>query len=375
VRFSVYDITSSTSDGASAWRPVDNKFPHSAAYQHSLEQARIADEVGIDIYFFTEHHSNAGFQIVPSPHLMIAALSQTTSNVRLGAMTLNLPLYHPVRAAEEIRMLDLLTNGRLEIGLGRGLAGHEQAGFGVQRADSESLFDAAFPLIKQLLTDGGVASYAAGPWQGEGVTLVPEATQTPHPPIWMAGISEKSIRKAARLGVNLCTAFLDADDTARTAAIYRDEWQAAHPGTPTGSYGTMQHIFVAETEAEARKLAQPHLAAWLGAGHEASVMINQSTTVDKGYEDHKAWFDKITSLPFQEAVENHRIIFGTPDQCVAQLLEKAKAGVDMFQGWFQFGGLDFEASNRSMRLFGEHVAPAVKAALAPDTAPAQPAAI
>ncbi|MEU8082614.1 LLM class flavin-dependent oxidoreductase [Micromonospora sp. NPDC049101] len=373
MRFSVYDITSSTSDGASAWRPVAGKIPHAAAYQHTLEQARIADEVGIDAYFLTEHHSNAGFQILPSPHLMIAALSQTTSRIRLGAMTLNLPLYHPVRAAEEIRMLDLLTNGRLEIGLGRGLAGHEQAGFGVRREDSEQLFDASFPLIRQLLRDGGVESYATGPWHGEGVSVVPEATQTPHPPIWMAGISEKSIRKAARLGVNLCTAFLDADDTARTAAIYRDEWQAAHPGTPVGSYGTMQHIFVAETEAEARALAQPHLQAWLGAGHEASVMISQSPTVDKGYEDHKAWFDKITKLPFEEAVEHRRIIFGTPEQCVAQLLDKAQAGVDMFQGWFQFGGLDFEASNRSMRLFGEHVAPVVKAALATAPTPAQPA--
>jgi alkanesulfonate monooxygenase SsuD/methylene tetrahydromethanopterin reductase-like flavin-dependent oxidoreductase (luciferase family) len=364
VQFTVYDITSATADGASAWRAVDGKYPHSAAYQHTLDQARLADEVGLDTYFLTEHHFNSGFQLVPSPHLMIAAMSQFTTRIRLGAMTLNLPLYHPVRVAEEIRMLDLLSGGRLEIGLGRGLAGHEQAGFGVDRAESENLFDESLALVRRLLSEGSSPAYNTGTWHGDAVALVPEATQNPHPPIWMAGISEKSIRKAARLGVNLCTAFLDTADTARTAAIYREEWQAAHPGTPCGKYGTLQHIFVAETEAEARADGQAHLEAWLGAGHEASVMIANSNQTDKGYEDHKAWFAKITSLRFDAAVEAGRIIFGTPEQCVAQLLDKAAAGVDMFQGWFQFGGLDFDASDRSMRLFGQHVAPAVKAALA-----------
>ncbi len=364
MQFTVYDITSATADGASAWRPVDGKYPHSAAYQHTLQQAQIADDAGLDTYFLTEHHFNSGFQLVPSPNLMIAAMSQMTRRIRLGAMTLNLPLYHPVRIAEEIRMLDLLSGGRLEIGLGRGLAGHEQAGFGVDRAESEALFDQSFALVRRLLTDGASPEYRTGPWHGDGVALVPEATQTPHPPIWMAGISEKSIRKAARLGVNLCTAFLDTADTARTAAIYREEWAAAHPGTSCGKYGTLQHIFVGETEAEARADAQVHLEAWLGAGHEASVMIANSGQPDKGYEDHQAWFAKITSLRFDGAVEAGRIIFGTPEQCIQQLLHKAAAGVDMFQGWFQFGGLDFEASNRSMRLFGTEVVPAVKAALA-----------
>ena len=277
-------------------------------------------------------------------------------------MTLNLPLYHPVRAAEEIRMLDLLSGGRLEAGLGRGLAGHEHAGFGVERAESEMLFDQSFALMRQLLIDGGAEAYNTGPWSGQGVTLVPEPTQMPHPPFWLAGMSEKSIRKAARLGVNLCTAFLDAQATARTSRIYREEWQEAWPGRSVGKYGTLQHIFVAETEAEARRIAQPPLQDWLAAGKEASTAINKSGVADKGYEDHKDWFDKITKLSFDAAVDHGRIIFGTPDQCVEQLLRKAEAGVEMFQGWFRFGGLDFEASNRSLELFCEQVAPMVKAA-------------
>lgn len=368
MQFTVYDITSSTADGASAWRPVEGKLTHAEAYRHTLRQAQIADAGGLDTYFLTEHHFNSGFQLVPSPNLMLGALSQVTDRIRLGVMTLNLPLYHPVRIAEEIRMLDLLSDGRLEMGLGRGLAGHEHAGFGVDRSGSEALFDDGFALLRRLLTDGSSPAYEVGPWHGDAVELTPEATQRPHPPLWMAGISEKSIRKAARLGLNLCTAFLDAADTARTAGIYREEWQQARPGEQAAKYGTLQHIFVAETEAEAREFAQPHLMAWLSAGHDASTANAGNTTPDKGYEDHKAWFDKITSLSFDAAVDAGRIIFGTPEQCTAQLLRKAEAGVDMFQGWFQFGGLDFEASNRSLRLFCDEVVPAVRAASGPAAA-------
>jgi alkanesulfonate monooxygenase SsuD/methylene tetrahydromethanopterin reductase-like flavin-dependent oxidoreductase (luciferase family) len=364
VRFTVFDLTSPTLSGASAWRATAGEIPHAEAYRHVFEQAHIADAGGLDTYFLTEHHFNSGFQVVPSPHLLVAALSQVTSNIRLGVMCTNLPLFHPVRVAEEIRMLDLLSNGRVEMGFGRGTAPHEQTGYGVERSETETIFDRNFELIRQLLADGSVEKYDTGQWQGSGVAVTPEPTQIPHPPFWMAAVSEKSIRKAARLGLNVCTAFLDSPDVARTSQIYHEEWERAHPGEPHGQYGTMQHIFVAETEAEARQVAKPHLDDWLGAGLEAAVASKGGDIVDTGYEEHKGYFEKITKEPFDLAVETGRIIFGTPEQCVEQLLRKAQGGVQMFQGWFQFGGLDFAASNRSLQLFCEQVAPGVKAALA-----------
>lgn len=361
MQFTAFDLTSPTSDGASAWRPVEVDIAHSRAYQHIIDQVLLADAGGLDAYFFTEHHFNPGFQVVPSPHLLIAALSQVTSRIDLGAMCTNLPLYHPVRVAEEIRMLDALTGGRLQMGFGRGTAPHEQSGYGVERAETEWLFDESFDLVRELLANDQVESYDSGPWSGGGVLLTPEATQRPYPTMWITAVSDKSITKAARLGVNLCTAFLDSDEVARTSRLYRDAWQEARPDEPTGEYGTMQHIFVGETEQEARTLAQPQLNAWLTAGLEAAVAIgNADGSADKGYEDHASYFDKITNLPFEEAIEHGRIIFGTPEQCVEQLLAKAEGQVDMFQGWFQFGGLDFDASNRSLQLFCDEVAPKVR---------------
>lgn len=366
MEFAAFDLTSHSDDGASAWQQVEQSMPHRTVYRHTVEQARIAEEGGLDAYYLTEHHFNPGFQIVPSPHLLVAALSQVTQRIRLGVMCTNLPLHHPVRVAEEIRMMDLLTDGRLEMGFGRGTAGHEQAGYGVDRAQTETLFDASFSLIKELLTSGHVDSYDAGSWAGSTVVLAPEATQRPHPPLWMTGMSEKSLRKAARLGLNLATAFLDSDQTAKTNRIFREAWEESHPGAPCAKYGTLQHVFVAESEEAGRRWARPKLERWLDAGLEAVVASKPADgAVDPGYEEHAAYFEQMTSQRFDEAVANGRIIFGTPDQCVAQLLHKSECGVDMFQGWFQFGGLDHGASNRSLELFCREVAPAVKAALAP----------
>jgi alkanesulfonate monooxygenase SsuD/methylene tetrahydromethanopterin reductase-like flavin-dependent oxidoreductase (luciferase family) len=335
-------------------------------YQHTLEQARIAEDGGLDAYYLTEHHFNPGFQIVPSPHLLVSALAQLTHRIRLGVMCTNLPLHHPVRVAEEIRMMDLLTNGRLEMGFGRGTAGHEQAGYGVDRAQTEALFDHSFSLVRELLTTGRVDEYQEGPWSGGAVVLAPEATQRPHPPLWMTGMSEKSLRKAARLGLSLCTAFLDSGETEKTHAVYQDAWEEFQPGVARAKYGTLQHVFVAESEDEARRWARPQLERWLDAGLEAVVASKPvDGAIDPGYEEHAAYFERMTSQRFDQAVANGRIIFGTPDQCVEQLLQKAACGVDLVQGWFQFGGLDHAASNRSLALFCREVAPAVRAAMAP----------
>ncbi len=268
-------------------------------------------------------------------------------------------------------MMDLLTNGRLEMGFGRGTAAHEQVGYGVDRGNAEYLFDEGMSLLKHLLTAGGVESYEAGPWQGGAVVIVPDGVQRPHPPLWMAGVSEKSIRKAARMELNLCTAFLDHSDAANTSQIYRDAWEESHPGTPCGKYGTLQHIFVAETEDDARRWARPQIEGWLQGGLQAALASKgPNAGVDTGYEEHQTYLERITALHFDEAVAKGRVIYGTPDQCVDQLLEKAECGVDMFQGWFQFGALDHAASNRSLELFCTEVAPAVRAAMNLD--PTQP---
>lgn len=332
----MFDLTArpAPSPGGPSPGPSSQAGLDRAAYEHVVDQACLADERGLDAYYLTEHHFNPAFHIVPSPHLLVAALSQRTTRIRLGVMCTNLTLHHPVRVAEEIRMLDLLAGGRLEVGLGRGAAAHEQEGYGVDPADAEPLFDHSVALVKDLLTTGQADGYDGGPWKGGNVVLVPAPTQLPHPPLWLAAVTDPSLRKAARLGLNLCTAFLDMDGIARTSRAYREAWQELHPDLPCGRYGTLQQVFVGETTRDLRGSADARLEGWVTAG-----------------------------LSIEEATAKGRLVYGTPDHCIAQLLRMAAGGVDMFQGWFQFGSLDQEASNRSLTLFCDAVVPGVRVAL------------
>ena len=106
---------------------------HQESIEHLLNQVEMADRFGLDGWFFAEHHAKATYSLTTSPNLLAAAASQRTQRLRLGNMVTVLPYHHPFRAAEEIRLLDVLTNGRLEIGLGRGAIRYEQAAWGVDR--------------------------------------------------------------------------------------------------------------------------------------------------------------------------------------------------------------------------------------------------
>src|ERR1700722_2363682 len=133
--------------------------PHVDVYTHLLEQVRIAEEGGLAAYYLAEHHFDPHYSVVPSPNVVLGALALQTKRIRLGTMTTVLPYHHPVRVAEEIRELDLLTGGRLEVSIGRGAIRLEQIGWGVPRSESADRFDTALQLVRELLVHGHIDAY------------------------------------------------------------------------------------------------------------------------------------------------------------------------------------------------------------------------
>ena len=347
MKFSIFDLGSQIAG-----------MSHADVYQSYINRAVRAESLGFDAYFATEHHFDPDFQIVPSPHLLIAAIAGRTSKIRLGVMCTILPQHHPVQVAEEIRMMDILTNGRLEMGFGRGAQGKEQAGYGVDRAEAATLFDHSLKLITTLLRDGEVESYDTGRWKGDRVYLVPEATQRPYPPMWVTAVSDATLVKAGAQGLKVATSFLAGDEELRTMRVYRDAWSAVRPGR--GHYACMHHVFVGRTEKEANELARPFIEGWLGNWLKIVGDAPSENKVDRGYEEHAEYFKRIASAKFDDAVANDMVIFGTPDQTTKQILRLQARGVDEFLGWFQFGGLDIGAANELMKLFGNEVAPRIR---------------
>jgi alkanesulfonate monooxygenase SsuD/methylene tetrahydromethanopterin reductase-like flavin-dependent oxidoreductase (luciferase family) len=349
--FSVFDVTQSISGR-----------PHRAVYDHVFEQAAIAERGGIDAYYLAEHHFDPKYSVLASPNLLLAALAQRTSTIRLGAMTTVLPYHHPVRVAEEIRTLDALCGGRLDVAFGRGALRLEQTGWGIERSETSEMFETSYELVRTLLVENEVPSFDARWWKGGRVVLVPEATQLPHPPFWLTAVSFTSAYKAGRLGMHLATAFRSNDERREIVENYRagwEEWRESHPGAPVGLYASEHHVFVAETVAEADRFARPHLEGWME--HFLKIISDRPAAgEDPSYDTHKRHHNGIMASSWQQLIDDCRVVYGTPDQVVAQLTRMADSGMDMFMGYFQFGELDYDASNRSMKLFCEEVLPRVR---------------
>ncbi len=334
--------------------------PAHEVYAHLLEQVDMCEEMGLDGFFLAEHHSAASYSITPSPNLLLAVLAARTQRLRLGNMVTVLPYHHPLRVAEEARMLDALSGGRLELGWGRGSIPWEQVAYGVARGETYDMFETGIDIVHRLLTEENVV-YDTKWWKGGPATALPEATQLPRPPEWLTATSRSSIERAARRGMNCVTGFWPESIRRADGQEYRGAWAKHHPDRPVGKFGFNAHVVVAETEAEALKYARPMLDGWLSffvkiAGARAESEASEVAS----YKDHGAFVDMVSSMTFEGLIEQNVIMFGDVDQVTEQVKRLRDSGVDAALGWFQFGDLDYEFSNRSLRLFCSEVMPRVE---------------
>ncbi|WP_214322302.1 LLM class flavin-dependent oxidoreductase [Nonomuraea sediminis] len=194
------------------------------AFQNVVDQVVLGDELGFDTAWFVEHHFTRGFSHSSAPDLVLAAISQRTARIHLGLGVVLLPFQSPIRTAERVATLDVLSGGRVEFGTGRGASPLEYQAF--QRPFEKS---------RQIWEDSLEATLAI--WQADGepvqrsneffeipdVAVYPRPVQVPHPPVWVASTSLEGYLAAARHGYNLLgmTMLKGIDDVAEDIAKYR----------------------------------------------------------------------------------------------------------------------------------------------------------
>jgi len=187
--------------------------PHSEynLFQNALTQVELADRCGYDYAWMVEHHFLEEYSHCPSPESFLAAASQRTKDIRLGHGILQLTTNHPVRVAERVSVLDLLSNGRCEFGMGESASITELEPFGRSMEDKRDVFDDAVQAIFPMFKDGGSehhGKYFDIPLRN----VVPKPLQKPHPPIWMACSQLDTIERAGRCGMGaLGFQFVSAD--------------------------------------------------------------------------------------------------------------------------------------------------------------------
>ncbi len=338
--------------------------PHADTLNHLLYEVELADRGGMDGWFFAEHHSNAQYSLTPSPNLLIAAASSRTERIRLGNMVTVLPYHHPFRVAEEIRMLDALSGGRLEVGLARGGIPHEQVAHGLDSADNEHMLEVGIELLLRFLTEESV-DYDNDYWNGTSASAVPEPTQQPHPPMWLGAMSDRTIDMAARFGMSCMTGLAYPKVLQEQMRNYREACESHRGGTAPGRFGLLAYAVVATTEAEAERHGGDAVRQKVNAFLRGYGNPRPGTENSPSARSRRRLFDHISKLSFQDWIDEGLIIFGSVEQCIEQIARIRERGVDMLTFWLHFAGLEFDFADECLRLLCQEVIPRVEGRPAP----------
>ncbi|MGW1717646.1 LLM class flavin-dependent oxidoreductase [Streptomyces sp. NPDC002156] len=369
--------------GPRPWQGDDHE--HQRISQ-TLEQAVLADELGYGCWWQVEHHGAEEFSLSSAPELLLAAISQRTSRIRLGHAAVLAPpqINHPIRIAERAAMLDQLSGGRAEIGLTRSTP-PEWRLFG---ADPETVRDRvqdAFQTVPRMWTGDRSAS--------GGVPVLPAPYQRPHPPLWQAASSPVSFEEAGRRGVGVLgtTLWEPLDRVARLVDLYRAA--AANCTDPVGAFVNNQVAFFtfvhcAETDEEAMQSGAAAAAAWYTAraltffeaagafmetmereqriaadpsgGGLAGEFIRRETAAAGAPSPALVAIGRILQgeqVPddelFDALAAQDSLIVGSPETCRKKLRAYADLGIDRLMCFHQVGALPADAVTRSIQLIGE----------------------
>jgi len=345
---------------------------HAEMFRRQLEEVELAERIGIDQIWFFEHHLIPTAP-VPSPNLLIAAAARTTSRIRFASMVNILPFRHPLLVAEEAAMLDNLTNGRLDMGLGRGLRPPEFAAFGIDQQQSREMFLESFDIIRRVWADENF-SHRGKYWTvHKDAPLSPPLVQRPHPPFLVSAQSEESLRWAAQHDIPFAQIDSMIDQAKRDQTLYR-EVQTAHGHAPAPRLYLMREIYLADSDARARAEAQPYLLQYWELWNRYTQFTRGGNLPDS-YDFWRRQAPMLHAMSFEEIVAQDMVILGSPET-VANTIGRLAAQLDLMglALIFKLGAMPYDMVEHSMSAFGEAVVPRIRHILDRDAAASRAAA-
>ena len=235
------------------WR--DRSIPLEDVYSRALARIAVMDQTGYDAVWLAEHHFS-GYSVCPSVHVMAAHIAGQTENLRIGMAVTLAAFYHPLRIAEEIALLDVLTGGRVNWGAGRGFDPREFEVFGVPPAESAARFREAVEIVLAAWTNERL-HYEGRFHRYQDVEVLPKPRQRPHPPTWVAATSPSALEWAAESGLSiLMDPHSSHPEIARKLLRYREGLEKAGHSVEGRETPMGRLLAVAETDAEAEAIAR-----------------------------------------------------------------------------------------------------------------------
>ncbi len=312
----------------------------------AVQEARLAEDEGMDAVFLAEHHFD-GNCVYVDPPTFAAALAMATRRIKIGFAVLQTSLYHPLRMAEQIALLDNISKGRLIVGLGRGslVNTHEYTGYQIDPASAQERFEEIEQILLQCWTQEKVV-HAGKYWNFEIPMLRPRPYTKPYPQILRSVASEPSLAAQARLGRPVLMAAATARGAARNIAVYRTAARDAGLGAAAIDHAIAQSwvartVVLAPTDAEAREVGLPYFQQM------QTYRAAQSTAFE-------ALAAKANAQP------GSPVLCGSPESMMEDFSALAQTGIGGVIVRFRTGPMPAAFSGRALRLFMREIAPRIR---------------
>ncbi len=324
-------------------------------YRDTLDQAIYAEALGFESVWPVEQHFNPNLSILPSPLLMLAALAERTHTLRLGIAIVLLPLSHPVRVAEEIATLDVLSNGRVEFGIGRGSIPTHFTGFGLNQAESRERMLESLEIILQAWTSERL-SFQGKFYNINNLSVVPKPVQQPHPPIRVAANSVDTFELMGQLGYPIFVAAQvnPFHKIREYLPLYHQARKAAgHPDHGGEDVTLLTPLYIGNDPAQIRRELEPSIKHFLQA--VATLYASAGLLLEGRI---KEVLERVQRMTYEQMCQV-MAVFDTPDACVERLKGfQQEFGMGRVICWFNPGGMvPHEQVMRSMELFATKVMP------------------
>jgi len=323
--------------------------PLSGFYENRLKLIEAYDRAGIYGYHCAEHHSTP-LGMAPSPSVYLAAIAQRSKELHFGPLVYTLALYHPLRLAEEICMLDQMSRGRFLLGIGKGISPIEVGYYGVDYKNADKMFGEAFAVIKQALTQKTV-DFEGEFFRFKNVPMELEPYRKPHPPLWYGVVNPDSAERAAKAGMNIIS-----NTTARLVKAKIERFRTAYqgkPGSEPPKFGMVRYMVLADSEDQALEIGRRAYRRWW-----SNFMMLW----------HKHGIPP-TNVSYPPEIDGQmadgRAIVGTPAKALEMLrAQLAESGANYLVCRFAFGDLTLAESLRTVELFQRHVMPGLRESVA-----------
>jgi alkanesulfonate monooxygenase SsuD/methylene tetrahydromethanopterin reductase-like flavin-dependent oxidoreductase (luciferase family) len=320
-------------------------------YARAVEHAQQAEDLGFGNVWLAEHHFST-YGYMGRPVQVATYLAARTSRVRVGTAVIVVPLHHPLVIAEEIATLDVLSNGRCDIGLGRGYQYYEFERLGLELDSARARWDESIDILTTALA-GQPFSYHGELFDIPETSVFPVPLQKPHPPFWVTAQSPESVEATVRRGFNLLTGGfgVPVERMAEFRVLFDRLIAEARPAC-LPEVGVQRAVYVTEDAQDARDAAEH--ARW---NMRVTLSLrNHYEQVDRG---RAVAVPMPTREPSTDDLLERFLVIGTPDTVIRQIQRiKELVGINHFNCSFWFGDLDQKRVLKSMELFAREVMPA-----------------